>query len=136
MEPPPAVWRRSAVGIFTVIAMLSSAAEAAHVFNSCGAARGRALFRTNSKQIRALCAHRGCIFFRNLGNVQRLLQIIFEFRELGRDRLFCLVDTCQGVGRLQAIAGDAPYAGFLGEHSVLAIKLPPSPPPHAAATSA
>src|SRR5579864_5076535 len=50
-----------------------------------------------------------CRPLRGTGVFQFTLEILFESGELGRDRLRGSEAACQGVGGLQAVAGDAEH---------------------------
>src|ERR1700691_2198933 len=91
IEPTPAVCRRRAVGICTVIAVLFPP---------------------------FLYAHRGRLF-RDLDGVERFLQILLKLSEFGRDRLFDLIDAGQNIGGLQSVSSDAQHRCFLRQDAVL-----------------
>src|SRR5580692_7351076 len=70
IEPTPAVCRRRAVGICTVIAILGPP---------------------------FLHAHRGRLFFRDLDGVERFVQVLLELSQLGRNRPLNLINTGQNI---------------------------------------
>src|SRR6478672_5550675 len=96
-EPTPAVWRRNAVGICTVIGMTLG------------------------------CSHtRGFRFCNDSGNLrwaQRLLQVRFELGKLRSDRALGLIDAGEHVGGLQTVARHAEHSSLFGQDAVLTIQL-------------
>src|SRR5579863_7752430 len=95
-EATPAVCRRNAVGICTVIAILCS----------------------NSGRFFGSSEHAGDFL-----DVQSLLQVVFEFLQLGRDRLLNFVHAREHIGGFQSIAGDAEHGRLFRKNAVLTIQL-------------
>ena len=60
---------------------------------------------------------------RHFFHVERLLEVGFEFDELGSDRPLGPVDAGENVGGLQAVARDAEDGGFVGQNAILAIEI-------------
>src|ERR1700677_2529512 len=117
IEPTPAVCRRSAVGICTVIDMeILPQRLKPHPFKTKAP-------KTKATQKPRLCAHRGCRFVSDFHVVQRFVQILFELSQLRRDCPFRLIDASQHVGRLQSIASDAQHRRLLWQNAILSVEL-------------
>src|ERR1022692_1680327 len=126
IEPMPAVCRRRAVGICTVITIEGYPQRLKPPLIFRASRRGskpRPFKATQVKKTQALHSHRGCHLFGDFDGVERFVEILLELCQLGCDRSLRLIDSREHVGCFQAISGDAYHGRFLRQDSVLAIEL-------------